>query len=81
MSAAAATGETPSTVRGIRDQTGKEHGPARNRPLGIGHRAAASVTAMDITIHASLLPYGDPDTSPACCLDAAGSMVRIRESR
>jgi hypothetical protein len=29
------------------------------------HRAAASVTAVDITIHASFLPHNDPDASPA----------------
>jgi len=38
-------------------------GPAISRSAG--PRAAASVTAMDITIHASFLPHNDPDASLA----------------
>jgi hypothetical protein len=38
------------------DQTGQESRSA-------GHRAAANVTAMDISIHASFLPNDDPDAS------------------
>jgi hypothetical protein len=30
-----------------------------------GHGAAPSLTAMDITIHATFLPHDDPDASPA----------------
>ena len=32
---------------------------------GATPRAAASVTAMDVTIHASFLPHDDPDASLA----------------
>ncbi len=40
------------------DQTDQESRSA-------SHGAAASVTAMDITIHASFLPHDDPDASLA----------------
>jgi hypothetical protein len=45
-------------------------------------RAAASVTAMDITIHASILPHNDPDAtarspSGAIGLSISGLPVRL----
>ena len=51
------------------DQTGQESRSA-------GHRTAASVTAMDITIHASFLPHNDPDASLAFYRDTLGFEVR-----
>ena len=44
------------------DQTDQESRSADSR-------AAASVTAMDITIHANFLPHDDPDASLAFCRD------------
>ncbi len=41
-----------------------------------GHRAAASVTVMDITISASFLPHDDPDASLAFYRDTLGFEVR-----
>jgi hypothetical protein len=41
-----------------------------------GHRAAASLIAMDITIHARFLPHDDPDDSRAFYRDALGFEVR-----
>jgi catechol 2,3-dioxygenase-like lactoylglutathione lyase family enzyme len=51
------------------DQTGQESRSA-------GHRTAASVIAMDISIHASFLPHDDPDASLAFYRDALGFEVR-----
>jgi hypothetical protein len=51
--AARATAGIPSWRREAGDQTDQESRSA-------GPRAAASVTAMDITIHASFLPHDDP---------------------
>jgi len=39
-------------------------------------RSAATVTAMDITIHASFLPHDDPDASLALYSDTLGFEVR-----
>ena len=39
--------------------------PSRNREARADPRAAASVTVMDIAIHASFLPHDDPDASLA----------------
>src|SRR5258706_6412404 len=59
-----------AVVRGeTGDQTDQESRSA-------GHRAAASVTAMDITIHASFLPHDDPDASLAFYRDTLGFEVR-----
>src|ERR1019366_5147035 len=59
-----------AVVRGeAGDQTDQESRSA-------GHRAAARVTAMDITIHASLLPHNDPDASLAFYRDTLGFEVR-----
>src|SRR5207302_3548687 len=59
-----------AVVRGeTGDQTGQESRSA-------GQRAAPSVTAMDITIHASFLPHNDPDASLAFYRDALGFEVR-----
>ena len=41
-----------------------------------GRRAAASLTAMDITIHATFLPHDDPDASLAFYRDTLGFEVR-----
>ena len=41
------------------------------------HRAAPSVTAMDITIHSSFLPHDDPDESLAFYRDTLGFEVRL----
>ncbi|MHB1570868.1 MAG: VOC family protein, partial [Solirubrobacteraceae bacterium] len=37
-----------------------------------GCQAAASFTAMDITIHSSMLPHDDPEASRAFYRDALG---------
>ena len=59
-----------AVVRGeTGDQTDQESRSA-------GHRAAPSVTAMDITIHASFLPHNDPDASLAFYRDTLGFEVR-----
>ena len=59
-----------AVVRGeTGDQTGQESRSA-------GHRAAASLTVMDITIHASFLPHDDPDASLAFYRDTLGFEVR-----
>src|SRR6266496_1121064 len=59
-----------AVVRGeTGDQTDQESRSA-------GPRAAPSVTAMDITIHASFLPHDDPDTSLAFYRDTLGFEVR-----
>src|SRR5258705_8741152 len=41
-----------------------------------GHGAATSLTAMDITIHATFLPHNDPDASLAFYRDTLGFEVR-----
>ena len=41
-----------------------------------GHRGAASVIVMDLTIHASFLPHDDPDAALAFYRDALGFEVR-----
>jgi uncharacterized glyoxalase superfamily protein PhnB len=51
------------------DQTDQESRSA-------GHVAATSVTAMDITIHASYLPQDDPDAAVAFYRDTLGFEVR-----
>ena len=51
------------------DQTDQESRSA-------GPRAAASVSAMDITIHSSFLPHNDPDASLAFYRDTLGFEVR-----
>ena len=59
-----------AVVRGeAGDQTDQESRSA-------GHRAAPSVTAMDITIHSSFLPHNDPDASLAFYRDTLGFEVR-----
>jgi catechol 2,3-dioxygenase-like lactoylglutathione lyase family enzyme len=51
------------------DQTDQESRSA-------GHRAAATVTAMDLTIHQTMLPHNDPEASLAFYRDALGFEVR-----
>ena len=51
------------------DQTDQESRSA-------GNRAAASVTAMDITIYQTYLPHDDPDAALAFYRDALGFEVR-----
>ena len=46
-----------------------------------GQRAAASVTAMDITIHSTFLPHDDPDASLAFSRDTLGFEVRLLQDR
>ena len=59
-----------AVVRGeTGDQTDQESRSA-------GRRAAPSVTAMDISIHASFLPHDDPDASLAFYRDVLGFEVR-----
>src|SRR5258707_9372407 len=41
-----------------------------------GHGAATSLTAMDITIHATFLPHNDPDASLTFYRDTLGFEVR-----
>jgi catechol 2,3-dioxygenase-like lactoylglutathione lyase family enzyme len=41
-----------------------------------GHLSAASVTAMNITIHSSMLPHDDPEASLAFYRDTLGFDVR-----
>src|ERR1039458_9548979 len=41
-----------------------------------GHRAAPRLIVMDITIHATFLPHGDPDASLALYRDTLGFEVR-----
>jgi hypothetical protein len=43
-------------------------------------RAAASVTAMNITIHSSFLPHDDPDAPLALYRDTLGFEVRNMET-
>jgi catechol 2,3-dioxygenase-like lactoylglutathione lyase family enzyme len=59
-----------AAVRGeAGDQTDQESRSA-------GHGAAASVTAMEITIYQTLLPHEDPDASLAFYRDTLGFEVR-----
>src|SRR5207302_9981212 len=59
-----------AVVRGeTGDQTDQESRRAR-------HRAVASVTAMDITIHSTFLPHNDPDASLAFYRDTLDFEVR-----
>ena len=59
-----------AVVRGkAGDQTDQESRSA-------GRRAATSMTAMNITIHASFLPHNDPDASLAFYRDTLGFEVR-----
>ena len=51
------------------DQTGQESRSA-------GHRAAASMTAMDLTIHASFLPHDDGELAIAIGRSISGLPVR-----
>ena len=59
-----------AVVRGeTGDQTDQESRSA-------GHRAAPSMTVMDITIHGTFLPHDDPDASLAFYRDTLGLEVR-----
>ena len=59
-----------AVVRGeTGDQTGQESRSA-------GHRATASMTAMDLTIHQAYLPQDDPDAALAFYRDTLGFEVR-----
>ena len=51
------------------DQTGQES-------RSFGRAAATSVTAMDLTIHTTVLPHDDPEESLAFYRDALGFEVR-----
>src|SRR4051812_41491863 len=57
----------------VRGETGDEtHQESRST----GRRAAPSVTAMDLTIHTTVLPHVDPDASLAFYRDTLGFEVR-----
>ena len=59
----------------VRGETGDQTGQESRSP---DPRAATSMTAMDITIHASrFLPHDDPDASLAFYRDALGFEVRM----
>src|SRR5439155_10978526 len=65
-----ARGRGDALVRGeTGDQTDQESRSA-------GHGTARSVTAMDITIHATFLPHNDPDAALAFYRDTLGFEVR-----
>src|SRR6266567_3688620 len=57
----------------VRGQTGDQAG---QESRSAGHRPAASLKGMDITIHASVLPHDDPDASLAFYRDILGFEVR-----
>jgi AraC-like DNA-binding protein/uncharacterized glyoxalase superfamily protein PhnB len=57
----------------VRGETGDQTDQESRSP---GHRPATSVTAMDITIHATLLPHDDPDASLAFYRDTVGFEFR-----
>jgi uncharacterized glyoxalase superfamily protein PhnB len=57
----------------MRRQTGDETDQASR---SAGHGAATSLTAMDITIHSSMLPQDDPDAALAFYRDTLGFEVR-----
>ena len=57
----------------MRGQAGDE---ARQDSRSRGHRAAAGMTGMDITIHSSFLPHDDPEASLAFYRDTLGFEVR-----
>jgi catechol 2,3-dioxygenase-like lactoylglutathione lyase family enzyme len=69
IGATRATAGMPAMRGETGDQTCQESRSA-------GQRAAASVRAMDITIHASVLPHDDPDASLAFYRDTLGFEVR-----
>ena len=54
----------------------KEGDPTDQESRSAGNRAAASVTAMDITIYQTYLPHDDPDAALAFYRDALGFEVR-----
>jgi catechol 2,3-dioxygenase-like lactoylglutathione lyase family enzyme len=59
--------------RGYAAETGDQTDQESRSP---GHRAATSVTAMDLTIHTTFLPHDDPDASLAFWRDTLGLEVR-----
>jgi signal-transduction protein with cAMP-binding, CBS, and nucleotidyltransferase domain len=62
------SGRSPSVRRESADSVGKSGQHMRCA----GHRAAPSVSAMDITIHASFFPHNDPGASLAFYRDTLG---------
>lgn len=56
--------------------TGETGGRIDQESRSAGHKAAASLIVMDITIHTSFLPHDDPDASLAFYRDALGFEVR-----
>jgi hypothetical protein len=69
MRACSITGE----FLGVRRATG---GRTDQESRSSGHRAATSLTAMDITIRASFLPHDDPGAAPALHRDTLGFEAR-----
>jgi hypothetical protein len=57
----------------VRGQTGDQ---TRQESRSTAHPAAASLTAMDLTMHTSFLPHEDPDASLAFWRDSLGFEVR-----
>src|SRR4029077_5254702 len=57
----------------VRGETGNQ---TDQESRSAGHRGTASVSGMDITIHASALPHDDPDASLAFYRDILGFEVR-----
>jgi hypothetical protein len=60
---------SPGAVHETGDQTDQESRSA-------DHRAAPSVTAMDITVQSNFLPHNDPDSSLGFYRDTLGFEVR-----
>src|SRR4029453_15986941 len=69
----AACGAREGGAAALRGETGDPTDQESRRP---GHRAASSVTAMDLTIHTSFLPHDDPDAALAFWRDILGFEVR-----
>jgi catechol 2,3-dioxygenase-like lactoylglutathione lyase family enzyme len=57
----------------MRGETGDE---TDQESRSAGHRAAASLTAMDITIYQTYLPHDDPDAALAFYRDTLGFEIR-----
>ena len=77
-SASAGTTGASGVARSIRPVAGRgETGDQTDQESrSAGHRAATSLTAMDITIHSTFPPHNDPDASLAFYRDTLGFEVR-----
>jgi uncharacterized glyoxalase superfamily protein PhnB len=63
-------------LRGDAAARGETGDQADQESRSAGHRAAANLTGMDITIHATFLPHNDPDAALAFYRDTLGFEVR-----